>query len=139
MCNHIQSEKTLQLYEQSLSLNISTQTIDCYFSISLLNHYITQTKLFHETTGLLLGFKHEGALNVHFDAQNINPNQLLISLGNETRLSILRALTEQNELTATAIAKTINTPLTTVLRYIEILNESGALFISKKKRSADLL
>lgn len=83
-------------------------------------------------THLILGFKHEDDLNLQFDEQHINLRQLLIAIGNDTRFSIIEALFEKGELTASSIAKRLGVPSTTVLRHIEILYNCGAIYISRK-------
>ncbi len=131
-CEQICSDRNMQLYGQMLSLGFTELGKNHYFTISLLNQYITKETIFAGVIGLLLGFKHEENLNLYFDEQNIDLRQMLTSVGNDTRLSILHTFTEHVELTASSVSKIIKVPLTTVLRHIEILHDSGILYISRR-------
>lgn len=126
------SERNLQLYKQLLILDCSNLEVNYYFSISLLNQYITKETIMGRDVGLLLGFKHEESLNQYFDEKNINLRLLLTTIGNDTRLSIIQVLTKHTELTASSLSKALKVPLTTVLRHIEILYGNGVLYISKR-------
>lgn len=128
----IQSERNLQLYKQLYSIDIASYHDNAFASISLLNQYISKIISKDNNIELLFGFKHEEDLNRYFDEQNIDLRQLLIAVGNDTRLSILQTLMEKEELTASSIAKIIEIPTTTVLRHVEILYNCGAIYISKR-------
>lgn len=128
----IQSNRNIQLYKQLLDLDIAGINKKCYFAISLLNQYTTKSFVSDEIIALLIGFKHEENLNLQFDNQNIDLHQLLIAIGNDTRLAIIQTLIEKKELTASSIAKIIEIPTTTVLRHVEILYNCGIIYISKR-------
>ncbi len=128
----IHSERNLKLYSKVLGTDISHQTDEYNCTIAFLNQYIALLIISEDFHGLLLGIHYEEDLSFRLNEKNIDVRQLLIAVGNDTRLTILQVLAEQHEMTASAIARIINTPLTTVLRHIEILYGSGAVFISKK-------
>lgn len=128
----IQSERNVQLYEQLFSVNILDPNEHAIISMSLLNQYLTQFVSKNNNWGILLGFNHEEDLNRCFDEQNINLRELLVAIGNDIRISVIQTLMKEDELTVSSISKIIDIPLTTVLRHIEILYNSGALYISRR-------
>ena len=81
---------------------------------------------------MLLGIQYYKDLSFRFDNQNIDLKELLIALGNNTRLSIIQHLWEGEDQTAASLSKNLRLPPTTVLRHVEILYKSGIVFISKK-------
>lgn len=126
------SDHNVRLYEQLYTINISHVKERVCITISLLNQYITYIASNNGVLKMLLGIKHEEDLNSMFDEQNINLRQLLIAVGNETRFSIIQLLLDREELTASSVAKLLNLPPTTILRHIEILYNSGVIYISKR-------
>lgn len=128
----IQSERNVKLYKQLFLIDIENQE-HAFVSISLLNQYISHIKSRNQNIELLFGLRHEEEMNRYFDERNIDLCQLLTSLGNDTRLSILQLLMEKEELTASSVSKALHIPVATVLRHMEILYNCGVLYVSKRQ------
>ncbi len=129
----INTRRNVQIYNQMLRIGDCVHSDKYYCSVSLLHQYITLLTYTDGTQGILLGYRHEEAISSLLKERDIDFRKLLVAIGNDTRLEIIKALEEQKELTATEIAKVIDVPLTTVLRHTYILYNSGVLFVSKKK------
>ncbi len=129
----VTSEQTLQLYSDILRHDLTEAYDKTHFAVSLLNPYIIRSISKNEYTEVLFGVFYENYLKSKTDEDSINLRHFFIALGNDTRLSVLQALTEHKELTATMAAKIVDQPVATVLRHIDVLYENNILYISKRK------
>ncbi len=132
MFEQISSERNIKLYNQVFNINVDNYADNSYGTVVLLNQFISLFIIKGKVLELLVGLRHEEDLIYRFNEQSIDLDQLLISIGNGTRLSIMRLLMEHGELNASIIAKITDLPLTTVLRHIKILYDSRVIFISQK-------
>lgn len=86
----IQSSRNIQLYKHLFSLDVSSDSEHSFVTVSLLNQHLTKIAAKDGYIELLLGINHEEELILQFDEQNIDLRELLIGVGNDTRLSILQ-------------------------------------------------
>ena len=129
----VTSEQTLQLYSDILRHDFTDDYDKTHFAVSLLNPYIMRSAGKNEYTEVLFGVFYENYLKSRTDEDSIDLRHFFIALGNDTRLSVLKALTEHKELTATMAAKTVDQPVATVLRHIDILYTNNIIYISQRK------
>ena len=128
----IRSERNIAFFHKLYSIDLLSNSEPTLATISLLNQGIVKIILKKEKIELLLGIQYYKDLSFRFDNQNIDLKELLIALGNNTRLSIIQHLWEGEDQTAASLSKNLRLPPTTVLRHVEILYKSGIVFISKK-------
>ena len=128
----IQSNANIRMYQNFLRYDESRFS-STEVSVCLLNQYI----LYHADSTkkflLILGYKHEEAIEKCFDdACTIDPERFVLCCGNETRLKIIRSFSEHNELTSSQIAQILECPVTTIIRHMNTLADDNLIFISKR-------
>lgn len=128
----IKSAQNIQLYENLCSIKIANNFEKTLVAISLLNQYITKIVARNRNLELLLGFRHEEDLLLLYNESNIDIQQFLIAIGNDTRLSIIQTLQKHEELTCSTISRLLDFPPTTTLRHLDVLYDCGIVYISKR-------
>lgn len=129
----IQSATNVKTYQNFLkydeSLFDSTE-----ISVCLLNQYLVCSTNNDGKALMMLGFRHEEALEKQFDdAHAVSVEQFIICCGNELRMNIIKALNERGELTASQLSQTLDCPVTTTIRHIDYLRNYNLIFMSRRE------
>ena len=129
----IQSATNVKTYQNFLeydeSLFDSTE-----ISVCLLNQYFVCHTRNDDEFFMMLGFRHEEALEKQFDyANTISVEKFIICCGNELRMNIIKALNERGELTASQLSQTLDCPVTTTIRHIDYLRNYNLIFMSRRE------
>lgn len=128
----IQSESNRKLYEKEFQYG-TEQYDDAIIGISLLNQFILMDSGKEEKSiNLLLGLKHEMALDSTRTFQTLTLTQFLVACGNDFRVKILYAISEAGEMTLSQLSKLLKTPPTTLLRHIEALLNVRIIYIHRR-------
>lgn len=128
----IQSESNRKLYEEEFQYG-TEQYEDTTVSISLLNQFILlDSGKEGESIDLLLGLKHEMALDSTRTFQTLTLTQFLVACGNDFRLKILYAISDTGEMTLSQLSKLLKTPPTTLLRHVEVLLDNRIIYIHRR-------
>ena len=128
----IQSESNKKLYKDEFKCSIERydKTI---VSISLLNQFILMDSIKEEESiNLLLGIRHEMALDSTRTFRTLTLTQFLVACGNDFRLKILYAISEAGEMTLSQLSKLLKTPPTTLLRHVEALLNVRIIYIHRR-------
>ena len=128
----VRSERNVELYQKVYAIDILSTEKPVAIALSMFSPHMIKFDLHDNHFQAFLGIKHEEQLSLYYDKNNIDLRQLLIAVGNDIRLSIIDSLQESGELTVAALSKKLKIPPTTVLRHVEILHNSGVLFITRK-------
>ena len=128
----IQSATNVKTYQNFLeydeSLFDSTE-----ISVCLLNQYFVCHTRNDDKFFMMLGFRHEEALEKQLDnAHAVSVEKFIICCGNELRMNIIRALNERGELTASQLSQTLDCPVTTTIRHIDYLRTNNLIFMSRR-------
>ena len=130
--DRIKNDNNMDLYENTLQYD--KQMYDATsVSISLLNQYVVFNKLNEKNFFMLLGVKPEESLTDKYDESKAPEDNFTITFGIEIRMKILRGLIENKEMTAYQLAKYIGCPPTTLNRHIDLLGDSGIIYLSKRE------
>lgn len=128
----IQSESNRKLYEKEFQYG-TEQYDDAIIGISLLNQFILMDSGKEEKSiNLLLGLKHEMALDSTRTFQTLTLTQFLVACGNDFRLKILYAISEAGEMTLSQLSKALKTSPTTLLRHVEVLLDNRIIYIHRR-------
>ena len=128
----IQSESNRKLYEEEFQYG-TEQYEDTTVSISLLNQFILlDSGKEEESIDLLLGLKHEMALDSTRTFQTLTLTQFLVACGNDFRLKIRYAISDTGEMTLSQLSKLLKTPPTTLLRHVEVLLDNRIIYIHRR-------
>lgn len=128
-CNIINNDKA-NLYHIFFQFNNSTQINVA--SISLLNQYIIFYKKNEDGICLLAGLKHEVSLSNRISDHHVSVQNFMCTCGNETRMAIISALIQYNELTSTQLSKIISCPVSTLSKHLEALHSNNIIYIHKR-------
>ncbi len=101
-------------------------------SISLLNQYIIYYKKQGNQASFLVGLNHSDSLSENLTDEQTSAENFLITCGNETRIAIIRSLTQNCELTTSQISKMMGCPVTTLIKHIEVLHSNNVIHISRR-------
>lgn len=128
----IENEATSHLYQKLLKVE-SQELFSSTISICLLNQHLVLGS-YSEINGLfiLLGYLFDQSFAEQFDATDIPVDEFIVSCGNEIRLKIIDMIAKHGELTTTQLAKQLDIPVTTVIRHINMLNNSKIIYIHKR-------
>ena len=128
----IQCESNRKLYEEEFQYG-TEQYDDAIIGISLLNQIILMDSGKEEKSiNLLLGLKHEMALDSTRQFQTLTLTQFLVACGNDFRLKILYAISEAGEMTLSQLSKALKTSPTTLLRHVEVLLDNRIIYIHRR-------
>lgn len=128
----IQSESNRKLYEKEFQYG-TEQYDDAIIGISLLNQFILMDSGKEEKSiNLLLGIRHEIALDSARTFHTLTLTQFLVACGNEFRLKILYAILKAEEMTLSQLSKSLKTSPTTLLRHVEVLLNSRIIYINRR-------
>ena len=128
----IQSESNRKLYEEEFQYG-TEQYDDAIIGISLLNQFILMDSGKEEKSiNLLLGIRHEMALDSTRTFQTLTLTQFLVACGNDFRVKILYAISEAGEMTLSQLSKALKTSPTTLLRHVEVLLENRIIYIHRR-------
>lgn len=128
----IQSESNRKLYEKEFQYS-TEQYDDAIIGISLLNQFILMDSVKEEESiNLLLGIRHEMALDSTRTFRTLTLTQFLVACGNDFRLKILYAISEAGEMTLSQLSKLLKTPPTTLLRHVEALLNVRIIYIHRR-------
>lgn len=128
----IQCESNRKLYEEEFQYG-TEQYDDAIIGISLLNQFILMDSGKEEKSiNLLLGLKHEMALDSTRTFQTLTLTQFLVACGNDFRLKILYAISEAVEMTLSQLSKALKTSPTTLLRHVEVLLDNRIIYIHRR-------
>ena len=128
----IQCESNRKLYEEEFQYG-TEQYDDAIIGISLLNQFILMDSGKEEKSiNLLLGLKHEMALDSTRTFQTLTLTQFLVACGNDFRLKILYAISEAGEMTLSQLSKALKTSPTTLLRHVEVLLDNRIIYIHRR-------
>lgn len=133
-CN---SKESMDLFNK-LILQISQKEHkprQSYFSLSWLNPYILDYVFNNGEDTLILGLGNKEVIDLMLGRSNINFRLMMVALGNETRLAILKVMAEHKEITATDIKNILNLPSSTISGHINILSSHGIISISRKNKA----
>ena len=128
----IENEATSHLYQKLLKVEFH-ELFSSTISICLLNQHLVFGS-YSEINGLfiLLGYLFDQSFAEQFDATDIPVDEFIVSCGNEIRLKIIDMIAKHGELTTTQLAKQLDIPVTTVIRHINMLNNSKIIYIHKR-------
>ena len=129
----IQSKTNARLYDSALQYG-SEVLGNAVISISLLNQYYIYRHTYSDSNAILFGYKHEEKLKDKFDKAKATAENFLITCGSDVRVKIIKALIENGEMTTSQIAKYIDSPVTTLIRHISLLQENGIIYVSNRDR-----
>ena len=128
----IQSEPNRKLYEDEFKYSTEKYD-DALVSVSLLNQFLVwDLGKEEESINLLLGIRHEMALDSTRTFQTLTLTQFLVACGNDFRVKILYAISEAGEMTLSQLSKLLKTPPTTLLRHIEALLNVRIIYIHRR-------
>lgn len=128
----IQSESNRKLYEEEFQYG-TEQYDDAIIGISLLNQFILMDSGKEEKSiNLLLGIRHEMALDSTRTFQTLTLTQFLVACGNDFRVKILYAISEAGEMTLSQLSKALKTSPTTLLRHVEVLLDNRIIYIHRR-------
>lgn len=134
---HIHSDKCSEILRQ-LCNQLCAKEFDfshSYFTVSWIHPYILDFVTNGDYFTIIVGTGFDEVIHATIEGTNINLQSILLALGNETRLSILRIVAETGEMTVTNIAKALQLPSSTAFFHVDILSSKNILCISRKKKS----
>ena len=128
----IQSEPNRKLYEDEFKYSAEKYD-DALVSVSLLNQFLVfDLGKEEESINLLLGIRHEMALDSTRTFQTLTLTQFLVACGNDFRVKILYAISEAGEMTLSQLSKALKTSPTTLLRHVEVLLDNRIIYIHRR-------
>lgn len=130
------SKENAELYNRFCNAVFSTDFLDdssSLLSVSLLNPYLFYFALESNQYRVIVGSLHEKSANFQSGEPNVDLAQILLALGHPTRIAIINALREHDELTSAAISKQLQMSPVTVLRHITVLFENAILYVSRRE------
>lgn len=129
----IQSVTNVKTYQNFLKYDES-RFDSTEISVCLLNQYLVCSTNNDGNPLMMLGFRHEEALEKQFDdANTVSVEKFIICCGNELRINIIKALNKRGELTTSQLSQTLDCPVTTTIRHIDYLRNNNLIFMSRRE------
>ena len=120
----IQTPANIELYKNELTHDVSVESAGV--SLSLLQQFLVYQRTQNgHSHYLLLGLRNETVLLDKVDESKVTAEKFILACGSEVRMKIINALIEKDEMTSSQIAKHMSIPVTTMIRHITTLQESG--------------
>lgn len=106
---------------------------DGIVSIALLNQFVILGPCRRgSSTEILVGLRYAEALNGR-GGTAISMEQFWIACGNELRIKILNALSENHEATLSQLSKNLNVAPSTLVRHIDLLSDACIILVSRQE------
>lgn len=131
----MQQRRNLTLYEQVYTQFTSKafrKELPFYNSISLLHSLLFYLASNGTSYLLISGIQHEDALRFA-TRQNDDLRSILLAIGNDTRLSILKVLSEQGEMTSADVARALGIAPSAAFTHMDILFQKGILSFVRRQ------
>ena len=127
----IESEDSKRLLSEAYRYDFenSDKTI---LSVSLLNQFFTFNYRASLPYITLVGYEFEETIRRDNDLPPMTAEEFAVACGNELRLSILKTISENGELTGSQIARNMGYPLTTLFRHLELLRDKKLICVSRR-------